>query len=220
MKMGMNMKMKMNMNMGMGMNIEIERYKQNPLSLWERVRNRLRKKLPSPQPSPGGRGGTFIAVRRMATALLLCLFLSGCGNRIPVTPVTGTVTLNGESVENAVVTFIPDTSPGTVATATTDKEGKYELKTYLGNKTAHGAFPGNYKVTVVKRMQTNFPDLNLKDLTPEQEEALSSQVSAALKGRAPKYEYLVPQKYESQATSGLTAEVPAKGKYVRDFELN
>ena len=150
---------------------------------------------------------------------LLLIFLPGCGNRIPVTPVTGTITLNGAPVENAMVTFIPDSS-GTVATATTDKTGKYVLKTYLGDKTALGAFPGGYKVTVVKRVQTDFPDLNLENLTPEEEEALSNQVSAALRGRAPRYEYLVPQKYESQATSGLTAEVPAKGKIVRDFDLD
>jgi len=163
------------------------------------------------------RSAAYLSVAYLC--LLLVLFLPGCGNRIPVTPVTGTVTLNGEPVENAMVTFIPDASSGTVATATTDKEGRYVLKTYIGDKTAFGAFPGGYKVTVVKRVQTDFPDLDLKNLTPEEEEALSNQVSAALRGRAPKYEYLVPKKYGSQQTSELSAEVPTKGKIVRDFEL-
>ena len=158
--------------------------------------------------------------RFVLSSILIVIFLPGCGNRIPVTPVTGTIKLNGELVEDAMVTFIPDDSSGTVATATTDKAGKYILKTYIGDKTAIGAFPGEYKVTVVKRVQTNFPDLNLENLTPEQEEALSKQVSEALRGRTPKYEYLVPKKYESQRTSGLTADVPEKGKTVRDFELN
>jgi len=154
--------------------------------------------------------------------LLLLLIFPGCGNRIPVTPVTGTIMLQGEPVENAVVTFIPDTPSGTVATATTDKEGKYILKTFIGDKTAFGAFPGEYKVTVVKRVQTNFPDLNLDNLshlTPEEQDALANQVATTMRGRAPNFEYLVPQKYGSQLTSGLTAEIPAKGKMVRDFEL-
>jgi len=164
----------------------------------------------------------MFSIRLPLLCLCLLLFLPGCGNRIPVTPVTGTITLKGEPVENAVVTFIPDAPSGTVATATTDKEGQYVLQTFIGNKTAFGAFPGSYKVTVVKRVQTDFPDLEqrLENLSPEEQDALAVQVSATLRGRAPNFEYIVPQKYGSQITSGLTAEVPAKGRLVRDFELD
>ena len=209
------------------MNTRVERHKQNPLSLWERVRVRAfrlgegdsERRKPSPPATLFATvGGKMCKNMGMILCLFLLAFLSGCGNRIPVTPVTGMITLNGDPVENAMITYIPNTS-GTVATATTDKEGKYALKTYIGDKTAHGAFPGGYKVTVVKRVQKDFPDIDLKNLTPEEEEALSNQVSATLKGRAPKYEYLVPQKYESQQTSGSTAEVLARGKFVLDFEL-
>ena len=151
--------------------------------------------------------------------LLILAFLPGCGNRFPVTKVTGTITWNGEPVENAMVTFIPDSSSGTVATAQTDKSGKYVLKTYLGDQTAYGAFSGGYKVTIVKRIQTNFSDLSIENLSPEEQDALSNQVTAALRGRSPSYEYIVPKKYESQLTSGLTADVPEKGKTVCDFDL-
>ena len=151
--------------------------------------------------------------------ILILAFLPGCENRFPVTKVTGTITLNGEPVDNAMVTFIPDSSSGTVATAQTDKSGKYVLKTYIGDQTAHGAFSGGYKVTIIKRIQTNFPDLSIENLSPKEEEALSNQVSATLRGRSPSYECIVPKKYESQLTSGLTADVPAKGKTVCDFDL-
>jgi hypothetical protein len=100
---------------------------------------------------------------------LLLSFFTGCGNNISVTKVTGKITLNEVAVEDATVTFIPVSSSTkkSVATTTTDKNGSYVLKTYMGDKTANGAFPGEYKVTVVKRVQTDFPDLNLKNLTPE-----------------------------------------------------
>jgi len=170
----------------------------------------------------GAESGRNARLRKIICRVFLCLLplliLPGCGNRIPVTPVTGTITLNGAPVENAMVTFIPDSS-GTVATATTDKTGKYILKTYRGDKTALGAFPGGYKVTVVKRVQTDFPESDFENLTPEKEAELMNKIDTTLKGRAPNYKYLVPKKYESQQTSGLTAEVPTKGKTACDFDL-
>ena len=160
--------------------------------------------------------------RFVLSSMLILVFFPGCGNRIPVTSVTGTIKLNGEPVENAMVTFIPDSlsAKGTVATAKTDKDGRYALKTYMGDQTAYGAFPGGYKVTIVKRVQTDFPDLDIDNLTPEQEAEWMNKIDTTLKGRPPKYEYLVPKKYESQLTSGLTADVPAKGKTVCNFELS
>jgi hypothetical protein len=73
------------------------------------------------------------------------------------------------------------------------------------------------------RMVQTWIDIHASDfenLTPEKEAVLMSQISAEWKGRAPKYEYLVPKNQESQQTSGLAVDVPAKGKTVCDFDLN
>jgi len=79
------------------------------------------------------------------------LMTSGCGSKSsklpdPV-PVSGTVTLDGKPLANAVVYFRPEgDTKGNGATGTTDSNGKYELVTRIGDTTKTGAIPGNYRV--------------------------------------------------------------------------
>src|SRR5262245_34277421 len=79
-----------------------------------------------------------------AAAVVVALAGPGCGNR--KVKVSGVVTLDGQPVEGAVVTFIPvDAGKGQNALGTADKEGVFQLTT---SKSNDGAFPGEYKVVV------------------------------------------------------------------------
>jgi hypothetical protein len=69
--------------------------------------------------------------------------LSGCGERR--VPVEGEVTLNGQPVARATVTFTSEDG-SKVFSGLTDESGKFTLSGPAGP----GAAPGSYKVTVVK----------------------------------------------------------------------
>jgi hypothetical protein len=62
-----------------------------------------------------------------AAVLLLLMVFTGCGKGGPqIAPVHGRVTLNGQPLENADITFQPEDSKSPSA-ARTDKDGHYEL---------------------------------------------------------------------------------------------
>lgn len=110
-------------------------------------------------------------------------------------PVTGTVTHNGAAVEGALVTFH---AAGVTAFDTTDAEGKFSLKTRVGD----GAEPGKYVVTVSKSEQSAPPEVPTDPMdvatrggqagTGGAQEMLSSGV-----GQAPPTTSLLPAVYST-----------------------
>lgn len=81
----------------------------------------------------------------------MAALMIGCGESGPkLVSVTGTVSLNGQPVEGAALTFEPDpTDPHREARpgeAVTDAAGKYEVSTSLKS----GLAPGKYRVMVTK----------------------------------------------------------------------
>lgn len=87
--------------------------------------------------------------------LILCIcFTMGCGPKgssLPTQFVEGKVTLDGEPLEKALVTFQPEdsSSGGIAASGYTDKAGIYHL-TSMGGDPEKGAVEGKYKITVSK----------------------------------------------------------------------
>ena len=123
----------------------------------------------------------------------------GCGSSGPeLAGVTGTVTLDGEPLPNAVVTFIPEASatPGDkslrMATATTDDGGWYRMQFSTART---GVQPGKYKVAI-----STFRSAEEND-------------EGAMDPGAPES---VPDVYNRKTT--LTADVPSGGGTF-DFEL-
>ena len=79
-------------------------------------------------------------------AVFTLLMLVGCGG--PASDmgfVTGVVTMDGEPVGNASITFYP--TQGRSSTAVCDSEGKYEL---AQTRDRAGAAIGEHKVTVIQ----------------------------------------------------------------------
>src|SRR5947209_3031632 len=103
-------------------------------------------------------------VRRVVLLAALGL-AAGCGG--PHTPVRveGVVTLDGNPVEGAAISFLSeagDGKEGRMAYGTTDGEGVFRLTTL---KPDDGALPGTYKVLVTKSVPVppgvkvpNFPN--------------------------------------------------------------
>ncbi len=143
---------------------------------------------------------------RLNALVILSLALVGCGGggegaakKQATEAVTGKVTYRGNPVEGAVVTFSPgEPTPGSrAAFAKTDDEGNYTLTTY---NSGDGAIPGKYFVTVTKQAgAARKPDPSEEEYVPPDEQA---QVKAL-----PTVD-MVPAKYATPTSSGLTFTVP------------
>jgi hypothetical protein len=133
-------------------------------------------------PRCGGPGSV-----RAALVLVLGLAVSGCGGsgRVAVAPVEGKVLYRGEPLKFGAVTFQPAAGPP--ATGKIQSDGTFHLSTYGQDD---GAAVGKHQVTVTC-MESQAPNAPPPD--PNKEPGLGKP--------------LIPQKYLSPQTSGLTAEV-------------
>ena len=149
---------------------------------------------------------------RFCTLLLfICslMLLPGCGQQgPPVNPVGGIVTLDGQPVANASISFTPvqgsgsgDMSDPLVSGGNTDADGKYTLTAVRGGVIGGGTTVGKYNVTIIKKELLNAP----------------SGPGQQMVGR-PRFHYVVPQVFESESTSNVQVEV-VKGKNVFNFAL-
>jgi len=145
-------------------------------------------------------------------ALLLIVMAPGCGNdgfgrRYKV---YGTVTYRSQPVESGLITFDPVESQGKgqarVATGTI-RNGSYTLST-AGND--DGAFPGSYRVTIRSRAA------DYTQVAARAQGGPGHQLDVIRATR--KAKSVIPRKYQSLNTSGLTREVKAETNRF-DFEL-
>jgi len=142
------------------------------------------------------------------------LALLGCSKRevIETEYVEGVVTLDGQPVPDAVVTFVPvDRQQGISATGRTDQEGRYKitavgLKGGATAKAGGGTLAGEYFVGVVK------------DETPSVSDEQIEEGSSSGLPRAPEVKHIVPAKYNNPRTSGIKVTVK-KGKNNIPIEL-
>ncbi len=143
-----------------------------------------------------------------ALAVVLLIFGGACnkGTNKPKTyPVAGTVTMNGQPVAGATVTFTPKqpTSPGqpgpTGASAQTNEQGRYEIGTFAKGD---GAIPGEYLVSVTK----------YEGAAPAGGSGASQEeYRPPMPGEeAPVPKNVLPQQYANPNTSGLSFAVEAK----------
>jgi hypothetical protein len=151
----------------------------------------------------------------LGLAVIAAALASGCGSKGPDRPktfaVTGTVTLDGQPVSGASVTFAPS-GRGTPAIGTADASGRYALKSF---GTQQGAVPGQYSVGIAK--------YDYGDTAGGSGGKGSAEMPANYDPNAPQGEggkNTLPAKYESPATSGLAATVTEDAsKNVFDFKL-
>ena len=100
-----------------------------------------------------------------ACAAVVLLVCSGCNSKpYELARVSGVVTLYGEPLRNATVSFEPKggggksiVGPGSLGT--TDDEGRYELRTF---KKERGAVVGNHTVRI-STYRSKFKDLSTSD---------------------------------------------------------
>jgi len=140
---------------------------------------------------------------RILLPVLLALAV-GCGSADKnLAPVSGTITLNGEPLAGATVTFIPkDGTPGFGGVGKTDASGKYSLRGSRDN--AKGIPSGEYRVVISKRLMPNGSEVPADDKTPP----MMSPAKESL-----------PNAYSSMASSRQSATVPPGGGTTFHFNV-
>lgn len=128
-------------------------------------------------------------------AVLCCLALS-CGRpgQLPTAKVSGKVTLDGKPVPVGLVIFTPES--GRSASGKIQPDGTYVLETYDEND---GAVLGRHRLGVMAR------------------ETIPGQGPMGSPKPGPS---LIPERYGSAETSGLSFEVTDNGPHVFNIELS
>ncbi len=139
----------------------------------------------------------------MLSTLTLTTWASGCGGDPGLGRVSGRITYKGEPVPGGTVFFSPEEAGKRGAQGPIDSDGNYTLGTF---DTGDGAPAGRHRVSVVAQG----PD---------------KPIPAKMKGKMMEEDMqgtgdpLVPRKYFSAESSGLTAEVVGGQSNTFDFEL-
>ena len=148
-------------------------------------------------------------MRYLMILLLATLPLSGCSGssedkwtkqRPETIPAGGSVTFKGEPLEGATVVFRSNGAQPQAAVGRTDKEGKFQLRTF---EDGDGAVPGEQTVTITcvksegPAEGTNLDEANV----------VIKEIS------------LIPEKYGDPAKSGLKATVVPEQENQFTFDL-
>lgn len=149
----------------------------------------------------------------LATIGVLIL-LPGCsgGGLEGVYPVHGKVTYKGEPVGGAMISFVGD-NDARPATAVSKSDGTFELMT----QGSPGAFPGTYKVVVVKTEAGSAAAD--PGFSPEGQDLSMEQAAVAARKPIQNAKELLPPKYSSPQSTPLTCEVKSTGENVCDLKL-
>jgi hypothetical protein len=153
-------------------------------------------------------------MKRCCFLLIVVTAVYGCGSAdlsspVPVYPVRGTVTYQGEPVVGADVTFINAESDYSAFGRTNDA-GEYQLTSFSAND---GAAEGRYAVTIAKIVApttSTVADVESEAYQPPGFNESTDPVPTKSS---------VPAKYQSQETSGLIAVVNAKDSNQINFDL-
>lgn len=143
----------------------------------------------------------------LSLGLAACVMaFAGCnGPTVDTEPVTGVVTLDGEPVEGATVTFVPvDPTKGVSAAGRTDAQGVYKLTAMVtGEEQAvaeAGTKPGEYYVGVRKAIPSQY-------VGADEAEEQGIEATELKPGESPKTDFVVPRKYRIPKESGLQVTV-------------
>lgn len=153
---------------------------------------------------------------QLLVLLFVTLVVTGCGGQkgMPVNYVEGMITLDGQPLENASVTFSPVVPDGKTAMGVTDEAGKYRLTSSGGDLEA-GAPAGEYIVIISKVEMKPRPGSAAARVAAG---LLSAENSMLIGSSDYVQTNITPKIYMDQSTTPLKATVK-KGKNDIPFDL-
>jgi len=143
--------------------------------------------------------------RRLLFVTSLTAVVAGCpaASGPQVHYVEGVVTLDGQPVEGANVSFSPVDKNGKGATGMTGANGVFKLTTIPDGEPGGGAMAGDYNVAFSKTV-TSDPNAVTSSEDPNYGKSSSTGKTESFKS-----EKVIPEKYENPATSGFKVTVKA-----------
>lgn len=146
--------------------------------------------------------------RRILTAIGAVALLAGCSGESATdpskfVPVSGTVTVGGEPLVGAVVTFLQTDEMGTTGNGETDENGTFTMSAMM----QRGLAPGRYQVGISYLMPPSGKPVGL-----------SARSSLAPVADLAVAEELVPPRYSDLGQTELVVTVPEEGGTF-DFDL-
>lgn len=137
---------------------------------------------------------------------LSLLLLPGCGPSMPKTvTASGTLTMDGEPLDGASITLLHES--GVTASAKTDSNGRFSLRTVVGSDMVDGAMPGLHQVGVAKTITEG----GGAEVQPGESERDMVKRMAGSMTSAIKQKYVVPQQFGNPQSSKLSLDVPSAG---------
>jgi len=136
----------------------------------------------------------------------LLLAASGCagGTGKPV-KVEGTVTLDGNALDGAMVQFYPEDGGGHAASGTTGTDGSFRLTTWSNGD---GALPGNYKIVITKKDDAVPTVGNANGDDPKFKTDMMKKFSLEQSKKAPPKKPSLPANYMDATKTPLKQVVP------------
>ncbi len=154
-----------------------------------------------------------------ATSLCLvaicCLILVGCGgsgNGPETVDAEGILTLDGQPIDGAVISCIPQKAPRHPARGASDKNGRFALTAFEGQD---GAVPGEYKVLVSRTVEVA-GKAKKQDMSIFQEDA-EHLTEAETSGAQWKND--LPHKYAKVDETDLLLVIPETGSTSLELKL-
>jgi hypothetical protein len=149
-------------------------------------------------------------------SLVIIAVVAGCGGGRdwpPTSEATGTVSLDGQPVEGATVSFFPKDGQKP-ANGETDSSGQFVLTTFNVND---GAMVGTFNVSVARYPKNDV--VGTPGGTPYNPDMESDPILSNKPGGSVDDNDL-PKKFADPETSGLTATAADSGSNVFNFELS
>ncbi|MDR2170967.1 MAG: hypothetical protein LBP59_12560 [Planctomycetaceae bacterium] len=143
--------------------------------------------------------------------VLFAIFAVSCNsNQVPVSPVSGEVIYNGKPVENALISFVPQSSNGRGASAQTESNGSFVILTQGATK--NGAMTGKYKVLVSKLVEI---DGNGNEVKRKFIEKIDHANPNSQQEQMYPQKNLLPEKYAKEETTELIVNVEKKNNHFK-----
>ena len=157
--------------------------------------------------------------RYFFSLIVLSLFVvSGCSTGLPVVKVEGQLLMDDQPVEGATLTFLPVDGSSHSAVGQSGPEGRFSLST-AGAKVNGGSMPGKYYVGITYNKCLNpVPESEFEGLTPEQRNDKARTFAYDPRYFPPKYQTIVPVKYNRPKESGIEVEIKKGNKIVLEIQ--